>query len=103
MATNSGRLRKALIERLLDGAGTASLSERRSAFQNAALAEPLRTLVGKVAMQATAVTEDDIAAARAFGLTEDQVFEIVVCASVGQSMRQYEVAAAALDLALGKA
>jgi hypothetical protein len=103
MATNSGRLRKALIERMLDGAGTASRGERRSAFQNAGLAEPLRTLVRKVATQATAVTDGDIAAARASGLTEDQIFEIVVCASVGQSTRQYEVAAAALDLALGKA
>jgi hypothetical protein len=42
--TDTGRLRRALIERMLDGGGTASRSERRSAFENAGLAELLRTL-----------------------------------------------------------
>lgn len=103
MATTFERLRKALIERMLDGAGTASHNDRCSAFENAGLAEPLSTLVQKVAKRATAVTDGDIAAARASGLVEDQIFEIVVCASVGQSARQHDVAAAALDLALRKA
>ena len=100
--TDTGRLRQALIERMLDGGGTASHSERLSAFENAGLAEPLRTLVQKVAVQAIAVTDGDIAAARASGFSQDQIFEIVACAAVGQSARQYEVAGAALDLALRK-
>src|SRR5262249_28111408 len=65
--TDTGRLRQALIERMLDGGGTASHSERLSEFENAGLAEPLRTLVQKVAVQAIAVTDGDIAAARASG------------------------------------
>jgi len=100
--TEIRQLRKALIERILDGGGTASRSQRRAAFENAGLTEPLRTLVQKVAAQANAVTDRDIAAARASGLTEDQIFEIVVCAAVGQSTRQYDSARAALDLAVGK-
>jgi hypothetical protein len=100
--TDTGQLRQALIERMLDGEGTASRSERHSAFENAGLAEPLRTLVQKVAAQAIAVTDGDITAARASGFTEDQIFEIVACAAVGQSARQYEAAGAALDLALRK-
>jgi hypothetical protein len=37
---------------------------------------------------------------KASGLSEDQVFELVVCAAVGQSARQYETALEALDQAL---
>ena len=100
--TNIGQQRKALTERILDGAGTASQSERQAAFENTGLAESVRTLIQKVATQATAVSDHDIAMARASGLTEDQIFEIVVCAAVGQSTRQYDSARAALDSATSK-
>jgi hypothetical protein len=100
--TNIGQQRKALTERILDGAGTASQSERQAAFENIGLAEPVKALIQKVATQATAVTDRDIAAARASGLTEDQIFEIVICAAVGQSTRQYDSARAALDAAISK-
>jgi hypothetical protein len=98
--TDTRALRGALTERILDGEGTASRSQRRAAFENAPLAEPLGTLIQKVATQATAVTDRDIGAARASGLTEDQIFEIVVCAAVGQSMRQCESGRAALESAI---
>jgi alkylhydroperoxidase family enzyme len=68
----------------------------------AGLAEPLSTLIDKVAKHAHKVTDQDIAAAKASGLSEDQIFEIVVCAAVGQSTRQYDAALAALDAATGK-
>ena len=100
--TDTRQLRKALIERILDGGGMASRSQRRAAFENAGLAEPLKTLIRKVATQAIAVTDRDIAAARESGVTEDQIFEIVVCAAVGQATRQYEAAGAALGLAVRK-
>src|SRR5262245_17740072 len=74
--------RKALVARILEGDGNASRALRRAAFDDAGLVEPLRTLIGKVARQATRVTDEDVAAARASGLSEDQIFEIVVCAAV---------------------
>jgi hypothetical protein len=43
------------------------------------------------------VTDEDITAAKASGLSEDQIFEIVVCAAIGQAERQYDAALAALD------
>ena len=98
--TDTRQLREALIERILGGEGTASRSVRRSAFENAGLAEPLRTLVQKVAVQGITVTDGDVVAARTSGLSEDQIFEIVVCAAVGQSARQYSSALAVLNLAL---
>ena len=94
--------RKALASRILEGEGKVSPSERRAAFQNSGLAEPLSTMVDKVARHADAVTDEDIAAAKASGLSEDQVFEIVVCAAIGQATRQYDAALAALETAAGK-
>ena len=66
------------------------------------LAEPLRTLIDKVAKHAYKVTDEDIAGVRASGLSEDQIFEIVVCAAIGQATRQYDTALAALEAVTGK-
>jgi hypothetical protein len=88
--------RKALIARILEGDGRASPAERRAAFDNAGLPDPVKMLIGKVAKHAYKVTDDDIAAARSAGLSEDQIFELVVCAAVGQAARQYDAARAAL-------
>lgn len=40
-----------LVTRVLEGDGRASRAERRAAFENAGLPEPLRTLLDKVAKQ----------------------------------------------------
>ncbi len=89
--------RKALIARILDGDGRASHAQRRAAFDNAGLAEPLNMLIDKVARHAYKVTDADIAAARRTGLSEDQIFELVVCAAIGQATRQHDTALAALE------
>jgi len=96
------RAQKALVRRILEGSGKASASERRAAFNNSGFAEPLGTLVDKVARHAYRVTDEDITAAKVSGLSEDQVFEILVCAAIGQATRQYETAFAALKDATGK-
>ena len=96
------RARKALASRIVEGDGKASPSERRAAFNHSGLAEPLRVLVDKVARHPHRVTDEDILAARKSGLSEDQIFEIVVCAAVGQATRQYDTALAALEAATGK-
>jgi alkylhydroperoxidase family enzyme len=94
--------RKALVARILEGQGEASRAQRRAAFDNAEVAEPARKLVQKVAARANEVTDQDIEASRAAGLSEDQIFEIVVCAAVGEAARQYDAALAALATACGK-
>ena len=94
--------REALVRRILEGSGKASPSERRAAFNNSGLAEPLGVLVDKVARHAYRITDEDISAAKVAGLSEDQVFEIAVCAAIGQATRQYETAFAALEAATGK-
>ena len=93
--------RAALLRRILEGPGKASLSERRAAFNNCGLSGPPSALVDKVARHAYRVTDEDITAARVAGLSEDQVFEIVVCAAVGQATRQCDTASSALESAAG--
>ena len=92
--------RKALVSRILAGDGKASPSLRRAAFDSSGLPELLHSLVDKVAMHASTVTDGDINAARRSGLNEDQIFEIMVCAAIGQATRQYDAAMATLDTAI---
>lgn len=82
-------LHRALLDRILGGAATAPVGLRRAAFDNTGLDEPMATLVDKVAHHSYRVTDGDVAAARVAGLSEDQIFEVVVCAAVGQATRQY--------------
>jgi alkylhydroperoxidase family enzyme len=88
--------RKALIARILERDGKASQTQRRAAFDNAGLDAPLTMLIDKVAKHAYKISDEDIAAAKVSGLSEDQIFELVVCAAVGQATRQYDTALAAL-------
>lgn len=93
------QLHRELVSRVLEGDGKAAPELRRAAFENAGLSEPARTLIEKVAHCAYKVTDEDIAAVRAIGLSEDQIFEIVVCAAIGQASRQYTEALEALGSA----
>jgi hypothetical protein len=91
--------RKVLVTGILEGDGMASPAQRRAAFENAELPEPVRTLIDKVTLRAYTVTDEDIATVKASGLGEDQIFELVVCAAIGQATRQYDTAFAALEVA----
>ncbi|MHB8417840.1 MAG: hypothetical protein ACYDCL_07180 [Myxococcales bacterium] len=97
------KARQALVARVLEGGGQASIAQRRAAFDGAPeLPEPVATLIRKVAQHAHEVADEDVAAVRKSGLSEDQIFELVVCAAIGQANRQYDSALAALDAATGK-
>jgi hypothetical protein len=87
---------RALVDRVLKGEGRASVEQRRRAFSNDGLSPPLDQLIGKVATRSAEVTEEDVGAAKASGCTEDELFELVICAAVGQSERLYEAGLAAL-------
>jgi alkylhydroperoxidase family enzyme len=91
---------RALEDRILRGQGRASLELRARAFSNAGLSQPLDELAAKVATRPTQVTDADFAAARAAGFSEDKLFELVICAAVGQSARLYDAGLAALADAL---
>jgi alkylhydroperoxidase family enzyme len=100
--TDITQLHRALVARVLDGDGKAPAELRRAAFDNAGLSEPVHTLIEKVAYHADRMTDEDVAAVRAAGLSEDQIFEIVVCAAIGEANRQYNSALAAVASATGE-
>jgi hypothetical protein len=85
--TDVARHREAAIARALEGDGRATREQRRAAFDNQGVAEPARVLIDKVANHAYQVTDDDVAAAKQ-ALPEDEIFELVVCAALGQASRQ---------------
>jgi hypothetical protein len=87
---------RALEDRILNGEGRASPELRARAFSNAGLPQPLEGLLGEVATRPTQVTDAAFAAARAAGFSEDELFELVICAAVGQSARLYDAGLAAL-------
>ncbi|MHA7651592.1 hypothetical protein ACX9NE_21540 [Mycobacterium sp. ML4] len=99
--TDISELHRALVARILTGPAQAPTELRRAAFDNAGLSEPVRTLVDTIAYRSHQVSDDDIAMLRAAGFTEDQIFEIAVCAAVGQAGRHYDSALAALAAATG--
>jgi hypothetical protein len=92
---------QALVDRVLNGAGKASPELRARAFSNADVPLPLQALISKVATRPAQITDADFAAATAAGFSEDQLFELVVCAAVGQSGRTYDAGLAALTEAAG--
>jgi alkylhydroperoxidase family enzyme len=87
---------RAIEQRILTGPGTAPSELRAKAFNDSGLPEPLATLLDKVAKRSFQVTDGDFAAAVAAGFTEDQLFELVICAAVGESRRLYQAGLAAL-------
>jgi hypothetical protein len=97
--TDIANARRALVRRLLEGDGEAPRAQRQAAFENAGPPNPIRTLLEKVARSAHRVSDADVRSALDAGCGEDQVFELAVCAAVGQANRQYDAAMAALEQA----
>jgi hypothetical protein len=98
MRENSKRAAyQALAERVVTGDGRAPAELRARAFGNEGLPATLDALIGKVVAEPAQVTDGDFAAAQAAGFSEDQLFELVVCAAVGESARLYDAGLAALD------
>jgi alkylhydroperoxidase family enzyme len=91
------RLRKHVVEKVLHGPGTTSGDKRRAAFDNKETPPKIRDLLDKVTKNAWKVTDEDVAAVSKAGLSDDEIFELVVCAAVGQSTRQLDAALAALE------
>jgi len=99
MSEAAKRYRETVVRRAVGGPGTASTDARRAAFDNAGVDQRARDFVDKVARRAWTVTDGDVAATKAAGVSEDEIFELAVCAALGQATRQLDAALAALDAA----
>lgn len=101
--TDISRARKPLIDRILEGDGESPRTDRHAAFEKAGLDDSLDEFVDKVANHAFMVTDADIAALKSSGHSEDQIFEIAICAAIGQANRLYETGLTALHSAAEEA
>ena len=97
MSERAHQLRQTLVTRIVDGPGRASVAARRAAFDGQAYDSRTDALLARVAQHAWTVGDTDVAQPLAAGVSEDHVFELVVCAAVGQATRQLETALTALD------
>lgn len=87
---------RALVDRILNGPGEAPAEQRARAFAGGGLTPPLDALIGTVVTRPAQVTEPDLTAVVASGVSEDQLFELVICAAVGHATRLYDAGLAAL-------
>nr|HEX4313639.1 hypothetical protein [Kofleriaceae bacterium] len=89
--------KSALIARVVDGDGRAAPAARRAAFDHTTAAPAaVAALLDKVTNHAYKVTDGDVAAAVS-ATSEDEVFELVVCAAVGTATRQHDAVLALLE------
>jgi hypothetical protein len=86
----------ALVDRIVNGAGHTTADQRAAAFTGDTLPPPLGTLLGNVTTTPVQVTDADIDAAKAAGISEDELFELIVCAAVGHASRLYTAGLTAL-------
>jgi alkylhydroperoxidase family enzyme len=83
---------KRLVERFTTQLGRLDVSLRQAAFGDGPLPEALRSWTEKIKRGAYHCTDEDLAALRAAGFDEDQIYEATIAAAMG---------AAASRLALG--
>jgi alkylhydroperoxidase family enzyme len=98
LARHDDRLPKldALRRGILGADGALDLDVRRAAFAGEPVPEPLQGYVDKVRRHAYRVTDEDVAALRAAGWSEEQVFELTVAASVGAAFERLHAGLRAL-------
>ena len=99
---NFRQLHKDLVARVLQGKGTASIKLRNDAFNNDMDTDLLKNLIDKIAVCSYKITDTDIDNIKASGFSEDQIFELIICAAVGQASRQYNNAISALTDAVNE-
>lgn len=97
MSETTTGFRLAVVDRALRGPGISSVDARRAAFENRGVDSRVHELVDTVARNAWKVTDEQVAGTLAAGVSQDVVFELAVCAALGQATRQLSVALAALD------
>jgi alkylhydroperoxidase family enzyme len=79
-----------LLERLLSQAGRLEPALRRAAATGGELPAPLRAWVDKVVRHAWTCVDDDVAALKAVGYDEDQIYEVTIAAAMGAATSRME-------------
>ena len=99
MPPKQRELREAVSRHVVETPATASPAVRAAAAANQGLEGERAAFVAKVTKWAYKVTDEDVAALKAAGASDDEIYELSVCAAIGESNRQLAGALAALDAA----
>jgi len=92
------KLRENVLESVLRSPGESDPAIRSAAADGTGVPADLQTLVEKIHRHAYKVTDEDIARAQS-KYTDDQLFEIVVCAALGASRQRLFAGLEALEKA----
>jgi len=84
-----------IVREVLDGPGVTTRGKRLATLEGSG-PEQILTYLAKVRDQSYRVSEDDFAALRAEGLSEDTIFELTVAAAIGAASRRLEAARRAM-------
>ena len=84
-----------LLREVLDGPGVTTRGERTAARDGFGPG-PMRAYLTKVREHSYRVSDEDFAALRAAGVSEDAIFELTVAAAVGAAYRRLEEARRAM-------
>jgi alkylhydroperoxidase family enzyme len=86
---------KRLIERFTEQPGRLAVALRRAAYADGPMPDALRAWTEKVKQHPWKISDDDVAALKAAGFDEDQIYEATIAAAMGAAASRL---AMALDL-----
>lgn len=85
----------AIYARVVTGNAELPQETRQAIFDGSEAPENAQTFVDKVHQHAYKVTDEDVAALKTAGYSEDAIFEATICAAVGAGMARWRAAMAA--------
>lgn len=91
-----------LEQRVLTGPGLVSPAHRQAAASGQALGGELDDYLQKVRSHAYRVTDEEVAALRAAGASDDELFELTVSAALGAAKDRLDAGLAAVAAAYGE-
>lgn len=100
METRFSTKLRALEARMLDGPGVVERARRRATAEGRPVGDRLADdYLDRIRTDAYAITERTIADLRAAGWTEDQIFELSICAAYGAAKRRLDAGLRAVEAA----
>jgi alkylhydroperoxidase family enzyme len=100
MGDDARSLLEAMSRTVFDGPGHAPAAQRRAVGgRGGEVPRALTGLVEKIRKSAYKVTDEDVAAARAAGFSEEQLFELTIATALGTALDRRQLA---LEAAFGE-
>jgi hypothetical protein len=90
-------LRERLLDAVLASRGVTEPGLRREVAGGGGPGGPLGAMLGKLRRHAYRITDEEIAALRAAGESDDRLFELMLAASIGDAERRLAAGLAALE------